>query len=69
MMLSPSVTELMKAIPSRYLLVNITSQRARAISEAADSEGISLTEKPVKLAINEIADGQLAGRMKSECKL
>lgn len=65
-MLKPSVNELMKNVPSRYLLVNITAQRARQIAEQAEAEGISLDEKPVKLAINEIASGVLSGRMLSK---
>ena len=69
MMLTPSVGELMKHIPSRYLLVNVAAQRAREISEISEQEGIQLDEKPVKLAINEIASGLLIGRMKSRYKL
>ena len=69
MMLTPSVSELMKHIPSRYLLVNVTAQRAREIAEASDREGIQLVEKPVKLAINEIASGLLVGQMKTQYKL
>lgn len=69
MMLTPSVGELMKYIPSRYLLVNITARRAREIAEIAEAEGRQLEEKPVKLAINEIAAGLLSGRMKSQYSL
>ena len=69
MMLTPSVGELMKTIPSRYLLVNITAQRARVIAENAEAMGVQLDEKPVKLAINEIANGQLSGHMKSRYRL
>ena len=65
-MLSPSINELMKNIPSRYLLVNVTARRAREIAETAERQEIILDEKPVKLAINEIATGALVGAVKSE---
>ncbi len=65
-MLSPSISELMETIPSRYLLVNVTARRAREIAETAERQEIHLDEKPVKLAINEIASGALIGRVKSE---
>ena len=65
-MLSPSISELMQHIPSRYLLVNVTAQRAREIAETAQRQEIRLTEKPVKLAINEIAAGTLVGAVKRE---
>ncbi len=69
MMLAPSVSELMKSIPSRYLLVNITARRARDIADQAEQNGIQIQEKPVKIAINEIAQGQLAGHMKAQYSL
>jgi DNA-directed RNA polymerase subunit omega len=56
----------METIPSRYLLVNVTARRAREIAETAERQEIHLDEKPVKLAINEIASGTLVGRVKSE---
>ena len=65
-MLSPSIIELMENIPSRYLLVNVTARRAREIAENAERQEVNLEEKPVKLAINEIAEGELIGRVKSE---
>ena len=65
-MLSPSINELMENIPSRYLLVNVAARRAREIAETAERQEFRLDEKPVKLAINEIAGGQLIGRVKSE---
>lgn len=51
--------ELLKNIPSRYLLVNIVAARARKISSEAEQEGISLEDKPVTLAIREVASGAL----------
>lgn len=69
MMLTPSVGELMKQIPSRYLLVNVTARRAREIAEISEREGVQLEEKAVKLAINEIASGLLVGQMKTRYSL
>ena len=65
-MLSPSISELMEHIPSRYLLVNVASRRAREISETAERQEIKMNEKPDKLAIGEIAGGALVGAVKRE---
>ena len=59
MLLYPAMKELLKNIPSRYLLVNIVAARARKISSEAEQEGISLEDKPVTLAIREVASGAL----------
>jgi DNA-directed RNA polymerase omega subunit len=65
-MLKPSINELMQNIPSRYLLVNVAARRAREIAEDSERSGHALQEKPVKLAINEIAGGELVGQVKKE---
>jgi len=65
-MLYPAVAELEKVTQSRYALVIITAKRARQISEKADSDEIELTDKPVKLAINDIANGKVSIRNGSE---
>ena len=65
-MLYPSMNVMLKNISSRYLLVNIVSKRAREIAIEAEKQDIILDEKPVKLAINEIAEGKLYGRLKTE---
>ena len=58
-MLYPPVADLLKDIESRYLLVNVVAQRARQIAEEAEAFGEELTEKPVTLAIREVAEGKL----------
>lgn len=68
-MLNPSMKTLMKNMPSRYLLVNVAAQRARTIADNAEMERIPLKEKPVKMAVNEIADGKLVGVMKAKHSL
>lgn len=57
MMLEPAMNRLLKRVPSRYMLVNVVAQRARQIAQTAEDEGYPLSEKPVTLAIREVADG------------
>lgn len=64
-MLYPSMKQLLKNIDNRYLLVNITSKRAREVAEEAEAMGEHLDQKPVKIAINEIAEGRLSGSLKA----
>ncbi len=59
MLLYPPMKELLKNVPSRYLLVNMVASRARKISSEAEVDGISLDEKPVSMAVQEVADGLL----------
>ena len=59
MILYPAMNVLTSVIPNRYMLVNVVARRARQIAQQAEDAGVHLTEKPVTLAINEVADGQL----------
>lgn len=59
MMLYPAMSELLKKIPSRYKLVNVVAHRARQISEESEKSGEPLVDKPVSVAIQEVADGKL----------
>ena len=65
-MLYPPVADLLKNVDSRYLLVNVVAQRARRIAEEAEAFQEELTEKPVTLAIREVADGKLSASLKEE---
>lgn len=67
-MLYPPVADLLKNVESRYLLVNVVAQRARQIAAEADENQIELTDKPVTLAIREVADGKLTAELKDEYK-
>ena len=58
----------MKDIQSRYLLVNVVAQRARQIASDAEEMNEELPEKPVTLAIREVADGKLTASLKEEYK-
>ena len=59
MMLKPAMKDLLDQVPSRYQLVNVVAHRARQIASQAEDEGYPLTEKPVTLALNEVADGKI----------
>ena len=65
-MLYPPVAELLKNMESRYLLVNVVAHRARQIAAEAEAFQEELPEKPVTLAIQEVADGKLSGSVKDE---
>ena len=65
-MLYPPVADLLKNVDSRYLLVNVVAQRARQIATEAENNQEELTEKPVTLAIREVADGKLSASLKEE---
>ena len=68
-MLYPPVADLLKNVDSRYLLVNVVAQRARNIASEAEALQEELTEKPVTLAIQEVADGKLSATLKEEYKI
>ena len=59
MMLYPAMKDLLKKVPSRYELVNVVAHRAREISRDAEMSGEPLDEKPVTIAIHEVAEGKL----------
>ncbi len=60
MLLYPTVPELLKNTSnSRYLLVNVIAKRARQIAANAEEHGISLDDKPVTLAVRDIAAGKV----------
>ena len=58
-MLYPAMNKLTQYVPNRYMLVNVVARRARQIAEEAEVNGLHLDEKPVTLAIHEVADGKL----------
>ena len=65
-MLYPPVADMLKNVDSRYLLVNVVAQRARQIAQEAEILQEELPEKPVTLAIREVADGKLTATLKDE---
>ncbi len=54
----PSVADLQNKTTSYYGVVIGVAKRARQISEKALNEGEIITEKPVTLAVNELARGE-----------
>ncbi len=65
-MLYPPVADLLKNVDSRYLLVNVVAQRARQIASKAEELQEELPEKPVTMAIKEVAEGALTASLKDE---
>ena len=63
-MLYPPMSDLLEHVDSRYLLVNLVARRARQIAIEAEEFQQSLTEKPVTLAIREVAEGKLTAEVK-----
>ena len=65
-MLYPPVADLLKNVGSRYLLVNVVAHRARQIAVEAEVFQEELPDKPVTMAIQEVADGKLSATIKEE---
>ena len=65
-MLHPSMTDLLEKVDNRYLLVNVAAKRAREIAEEAEINEVRLNEKPVKLALDDIADGKIVNTTQVE---
>ncbi len=59
MMLYPPISELENVTKSRYALVIVTAKRARQLLELSENNKVELTDKPVKLAIDDIANGKV----------
>lgn len=59
MMLEPSIYDLLKSVPSRYMLVNVVAHRARQIASQAEDEGDPLEDKPVTIALKEVSAGMV----------
>lgn len=57
MMLYPAMNKLNEYIPNRYMMVNVVARRARQLAAEAEMNGEKLPEKPVTMAINEVAEG------------
>ncbi len=54
-MLDPAIGQLITAYPNRYKLVMEVARRARDISLEAAEDHVILTEKPVTMAMDDIA--------------
>ena len=67
-MLYPAMSEMLKNVNSRYLLVNVVAHRARQISIESEMTHEPLEDKPVTLAIREVARGDLKASLKDQYK-
>ena len=65
-MLYPPIADLLNQVDGRYLLVNVVAKRAREIAQDANDNEVNLPEKPVTMAIREVAAGQLSATLKEE---
>ncbi len=54
-MLNPAIGKLINSCDNRYALVNKIAKKARKISEESEAKEEILIEKPVSIAINEMA--------------
>ncbi|HHY53021.1 MAG TPA: DNA-directed RNA polymerase subunit omega [Clostridiales bacterium] len=57
-MLRPHMYQIINKNDNYYEFVVAVAQRARDIADAAEKNNIILTEKPVKLAVEEFAAGK-----------
>ncbi len=65
-MLYPPMSKLLENVNSRYLMVNVIAHRARQLSIESQQFSEQLPEKPVTMAIKEIADGELTATIKDK---
>ena len=52
--------ELVKHVPNKYLAVNVIAKRARSLNDELLGAGLSKKQKPVSVATEELASGELA---------
>ena len=57
-MLRPAISQIITKNESAYSLVIRVAKRARAIADELYEQGMTLEEKPVKTAVEEIASGK-----------
>lgn len=67
-MLYPPIADMLEKVDGRYLLVNVVAKRARQIAQEANEFGEDLPDKPVTMAIREVAAGELTATIKEEYK-
>ncbi len=64
MMIYPSINDLVKKVDSKYTLVIATAKRAREIYQTGITFKECDSDKPVTIAVNEIADNKVSFRIK-----
>ncbi len=69
MMLRPAMSQILKDNESYYAFVVAVARRAREIADEAEEQGETLSEKPVRLAVEDFATGKVKlGQMASMAK-
>ena len=58
-MLRPAMNDILEEGQSYYSFVIAVAKRARDMAEAAEARDEKLTQKPVKLAVESFADGEV----------
>ena len=66
MMLYPPEPQMLKSVPSRYLLVNVIARRARQVAIEEEEFKIPMDKMAVSEAIDEIAEGKIVAAVKEE---
>ena len=66
MMLYPPGPQMLKSVPSRYLLVNVIARRARQVAIEEEEFKIPMDKMAVSEAIDEIAEGKIVAAVKEE---
>lgn len=66
MMLYPPVPQMLKSVPSRYLLVNVIARRARQVAIEEEEFKLPSEKMAVSEAIDEIAEGKIVAAVKEE---
>ena len=61
MMLYPTLDVLTAKVGNRFYLVNYIASRARAVVRDYNDRGEKLDEKPVKIALQQLADNEFSG--------
>ena len=65
-MLYPAMSSLLEHVNSRYLLVNVIARRARQLSIESEITHEPLADKPVTIAIREVAEGKFVAALKDK---
>ncbi|NLY43585.1 MAG: DNA-directed RNA polymerase subunit omega [Clostridiaceae bacterium] len=58
-MIYPPINKLIEKVDSRYTLVVVTAKRARMVAQGAPKLVDINSDKPVTIAVNEIAEGKI----------
>lgn len=62
----PSLDQLLDKVDSRYALVVMAAKRARVLTDKTNAGVIQGNEKPVSIALREIAAGKIRARRPRE---